>query len=111
MFSVRTRLRPLAALLLVLWLFAFGAALAQACVTHAHPAAEDCCTTIQAATRHAGPLADAVAPAHPMQVLPPAAPAVAPLSPPVPELPLPGRPPGWSDNGQRIPIVFLRLAL
>lgn len=111
MFATHARFRQLAALLLVAWLFAYGVAVAQACVTHAHVAAEDCCTVVQVPTLRAGPMADAAAPSQPMPALLPGTVADTPLFHTAAELPQNALHAAWRDSGQRIPIVFLRLAL
>lgn len=110
MLVIRTRIHRLAALALLVWLFACGAALAQDCVTHVQAAASDCCTSMQAATVRAGFAAEAAMPAQPAQPFPVAAPAPLLAS----WVPLQLAPPKWpprSSGGPGIPIVFLRLTL
>ena len=112
MSPLRKHLRHIAALVLFVWLFAAGAAIANVCVSHVHM--EDpgnCCATMQAANVRGDTLAEAVAQAQPapswvadvrpVQVIP---------APSMQDAPLPiSR--SWNDSGQRIPLVLQRLAL
>ena len=112
MSPLRIHLRHVAALVLLVWLFAAGAAIAKVCVSHVHMEDPDgCCVSMQAATVHTDTLAETVAPAQPAQpwltgaapvhviALPAIADALVPISPP------------WNDSGQRIHLVLQRLAL
>jgi hypothetical protein len=112
MFQIRRHISNVAALVLLVWLFACGSAIAQNCLTHAdaHHDSVECCATVQAATVRADAGSEITAPA-PMQPF-----LVAPLTdwslPTVASNPLKVRwPPSWQGSGPGIPIVFLRLAL
>jgi hypothetical protein len=112
MVSLRKHLRHLAALVLLLWLFAAGAAVAKVCVSHVHMEdPEGCCVTMQAPTIAAASLADAVAPAQPAQPWITAdarVPVIAPARQRDPQLPTSAH---WDDSGQRLHLVLQRLAL
>lgn len=112
MHPIRPRIHFLAALVLLVWLFAIGAAAAQDCVTHT-ATHSDCCHTMQAASVRADPGVGTAVASQPLPDVQPrstasrALPAKASLSL------LPARPP-WpagSRGSPDIPVVFLRLAL
>ena len=111
MFKLRKHLRHVAAIALLLWLFAAGAAMAHVCASHIDLNTDDCCVTLQ----EAGLRADALS--EPSLASPSAQPWLAPsgfesaVAPPSPQ---PGHfreAPLWNDSGQRIHMVLLRLAL
>lgn len=106
---LRRNVPLLAAIVLLAWLFAAGTAFAQACVSAAHPCCEECCAELSAAPaphelRQDTPTSSAVVWASPeASVQPPADVAMA-------------RPAAWRCTAEpappeRIPILFLRLAL
>jgi hypothetical protein len=112
MFEVRRRFKTLAALVLLVWLFAFGAAIAkQVCTSHGHSYGDDCCVTMHEGTLRAETPAMVPAQAQPD------------LSPPLGAMPFSCSFPAPQhasthriassriEPGQRIPIVLLRLAL
>ena len=112
MTALRKRLGHYAAIVLLAWLFAFGASIAQDCDDHIHAGTEDCCTTLQASAMRPEASAEAALPA-------PTSLAWFTASERTP-LPLPAagetastslQGPPWNDSGQSIPILFLRLAL
>lgn len=109
MSRLRRSLRPLAALVLLVWLFASGVAFAQACLQTAEMAqCEECCTEAQPVTQRADAGTRLLTPAP--VALPPSVLAWEPA------LPLPA-PDAFSAHSQawppppEIPIVFLRLTL
>lgn len=114
MTSVRRHLPRLAALVLLLWLFAAGAAFAKVCVTHVHlEHADGCCVSMQAATVHTDSMAEAIPPAQPAQpwlAVAAAAPLRFDAAPAMAQARLRIRP-AWNDSGQRIHLVLQRLAL
>lgn len=112
MSALRRRLSHYAALVLLVWLFACGAAFAQACNAHVHAAADDCCTTMQASAIRPDASSDfgVTTPSSQPWLLDGAmsAPTVA-VQPQTRDIAVHAR--VWNDSGQRIPILFLRLAL
>jgi hypothetical protein len=112
MFEVRRRFKTLAALVLLVWLFAFGAAIAkQVCTSHGHSHADDCCVTMQEGTLRAEAPAMVAAQAQP-QVPPPLGGTAFSCSLPAPQHASTRRiASSRIEPGQRIPIVLLRLAL
>lgn len=112
MSPLRSHLRHLAALVLLIWLFAAGAAMAKVCVSHVHMEdPEGCCVSMQAPILASATLDDAVAPAQPAQPgITGAAPVrvIAPARLREPQLPTSAP---WDDSGQRIHLVLQRLAL
>ncbi|GAB3758886.1 hypothetical protein GCM10028796_05230 [Ramlibacter monticola] len=109
---LRKHLRHVAALVLLVWLFAAGAAIAKVCVAHVHMEdPEGCCATMQVASARVDVMAEAVAPAQPAQ------PCLADVRP-AQTIAAPARqhaqhpiPPSWNDSGQQIHLVLQRLAL
>ena len=112
MSPLRKHLHHLAVLVLLVWLFAAGAAIAKVCASHVHmDDSGNCCATMQATGVRSDSIAEAVTPAQsaqpwvgavlPVQVVaPPALPDTQ-----VPEIAY------WNDSGQRIHLVLQRLAL
>jgi hypothetical protein len=112
MLSLRKHLRHLAALVLLLWLFAAGAAVAKVCVSHVHMEdPEGCCVTMQAPTIAAASLADAVAPAQPAQPWITGGTPVAVIAPARQRDSQLSTYARWDDSGQRLHLVLQRLAL
>ncbi|WP_332814040.1 hypothetical protein [Ramlibacter sp.] len=109
MSRIRRSLRPLAALVLLVWLFASGVAFAQACLQTSEMAlCEECCTEAQPVAQRAD--ADTRLPAPAAVPLPPAVVAWTPalLEQGTRATHAPAG--GWLPPPE-IPIVFLRLTL
>lgn len=112
MVQIRRHISNLAALVLLVWLFACGAAVAQNCLTHAdaHAGSGGCCaTTVHAAAvrADAGSEMTAPAPMQPFVGTMPGSWKIQPYAAPQEDVLLPP----WQGSSLRIPIVFLRLAL
>lgn len=109
--GIRRQLPRLAALVLLLWLFASGIAFAQACNSPVDLGCAECCAEAKPATVRApsvpdvgtAPIEEVPAAIPPTRYLAPLIPAAAPLA--VESAPRSH----WS--GSSIPIAFLRLAL
>lgn len=106
---IRRSLRPLAALVLLVWLFASGVAFAQACIATAEMAlCEECCTEAQPVAQRADADARLLTPTP--VPLPPSVvawtPALQVATTGAARAPAAGWPPS-----PEIPIVFLRLTL
>jgi hypothetical protein len=112
MIQTRKHLRQLAAFVLLVWLFVAGAAVAHACATHVHVGSEDCCVSMEASSLRSEAASEAAAPIQEAQGWIPGAIHIQALVGSAPkEVRLP-TPPVWDDDsGQRLHIVFLRLAL
>ena len=112
MSALRRHIHLFAAIVLLAWLFACGAARAQACTSHAHGLTDECCTSMQVSAARVDASSDALLPALSSESwLPAAAHAAVPAALPSERRHLLARGPVRTDSGQRIPIVFLRLAL
>lgn len=107
---LRHRVSRLAALVLLVWLFAAGAAFAQACVSTAHLLCEECCTEAQAATPQPEQRTDIAASAAAQPWITASALAGVFGAGLQERPPSPQEPPGPRGRTP-IPIVFLRLAL
>jgi hypothetical protein len=108
--AFRHRLPRLAAIVLLLWLFASGVAFAHACQARIDLDCPDCCAEMKAPSAWNATRTDATVPAQAAIALPaaPAAVQVAWVPPPVRAFPATDPP---ARGAQRIPVFFLRLAL
>ena len=105
---LRRNLPSLAAVVLVLWLLAAGTAFAQACVATAHIGCGECCTELSEAPAPAEVRQDTTVPAE----VPPAFGAASELHRVFGAMPRPDRTiVSGPRRPERIPILFLRLAL
>jgi len=107
--SLRRNIPLLAAIVLLVWLFAAGTAFAQACASAAHPCCEECCTELSAAPTSHELRQDTPTSSAASWVLPAA--TVQPRK----HIAM-ARPSAWHCTSdptppERIPILFLRLAL
>lgn len=109
MFSRPRHFPRLAAIVLLLWLFAAGTAFAQACATSVHPCCEDCCAEWSAVAAPHELRQDVAVSSTPTWIAPPA--VVYAKLPPATMQPSVWHRPEDSTPPERIPILFLRLAI
>lgn len=112
MSTLRRRLPRLAALVLLVWLFASGVAFANACQAAAHLDCLECCEEAKAPSAWSSSDRSGVASSAARVTV--AAPPAAFVQPPVPPLIAAAMRPATDPpdrGGARIPIAFLRLAL